>query len=36
MKKNVLIIFTDQLRRDILGCYGGREDYLLGKDISDG
>lgn len=25
MKKNVLIIFTDQLRRDVLGCYGGRE-----------
>lgn len=23
--KNVLIIYTDQLRRDVLGCYGGRE-----------
>lgn len=23
--KNVLIIFADQLRRDVLGCYGGRE-----------
>lgn len=25
MKKNVLIIYTDQLRRDVLGCYGGME-----------
>ncbi len=25
VKKNVLIIFTDQLRRDVLGCYGGHE-----------
>ena len=23
--KNVLIIMTDQLRRDVLGCYGGKE-----------
>ena len=22
-QKNVLIIYTDQLRRDVLGCYGG-------------
>lgn len=34
MKKNILIIYTDQLRRDVLGCYGGSEvgtpniDYL--------
>lgn len=25
VKKNVLIIYTDQLRRDVLGCYGGHE-----------
>lgn len=25
MKKNILIIYTDQLRRDVLGCYGGKE-----------
>lgn len=24
-QKNVLIIYTDQLRRDVLGCYGGHE-----------
>lgn len=24
-KKNVVIIYTDQLRRDVLGCYGGNE-----------
>lgn len=23
--RNILIIYTDQLRRDVLGCYGGRE-----------
>ena len=23
--KNILIIYTDQLRRDVLGCYGGHE-----------
>lgn len=25
MKKNILIIYTDQLKRDVLGCYGGNE-----------
>ena len=25
MQKNILIIYTDQFRRDVPGCYGGRE-----------